>query len=310
LKIGILGDQDSGKRLAKHLSDAEVTAEFVSSGLRGNLTVLFRLRNYDIIHGIYMRRFVFLSLILSKLFGRITICHWEGSDVMSVGREERSRLMALILKKFVDLNLVFSENLQKELQNMGIPSVVWPIPVDSDYFVIDELPPMPKKFAVLCKLADDRLYGSDILFKLAKDFPSVTFLIVPGEHVEPSWLLSRIESVPNLVYLGWRNDMLDVYKQSTVLLRLTRHDGLSYMVIESLALGRQVIWSHNFLPFCHYVRSYDQVKKALLQIQMNPRPNIEGADYVRRNFSSKLMIGKLIKVYQGLCSRRYSKARD
>jgi len=201
---------------------------------------------------------------------------------------------------------VFSENLQKELQNMGIPSIVWPIPVDSDYFVIDELPPMPKKFAVLCKLADDRLYGSDILFRLAKDFPSVTFLIVPGENVEPSWLLSKVESVSNLVYLGWRNDMLDVYKQSTVLLRLTRHDGLSYMVVESLALGRQVIWSHDFLPFCHYVKNYDEVRKALLQIQMDPQLNIEGADYVRRNFTSKLIIGKLIKVYQDLYSRRYS----
>lgn len=296
--------------MAKHLTDAGVTAEFVSSGLRENLTVLFRLRNYDIIHGIYMRRFVFLSLILAKLVGKITICHWEGSDVMRVCREERSKLMALILKKFVDLNLVFSENLQKELRNMGIPSVVWPIPVDSDYFVIDELPPMPKKFAVLCKLADDRLYGSDFLFKLVKDFPSITFLVVPGENIEPSWLLSRIESVPNLVYLGWRNDMLDVYKQSTVLVRLTRHDGLSYMVIESLALGRQVVWSHNFLPFCHYVRNYDQVKKAISQIQTNPRLNIEGANYVRRNFSSRHMIGKLIRTYQGLSSRSNSKTRD
>lgn len=95
--------------------------------------------------------------------------------------------------------------------------------------------------------------------------------------------------------------------QTTVLLRLTRHGSLSYMVIESLAMGRQVIWSHNYLPFCHYAKSYDQVKKTILQIQKNPKLNIEGAEYVRKNFSSKRMIKELVKIYDRLASKKYLK---
>ena len=166
---------------------------------------------------------------------------------------------------------------------------------------------MPEKFAVLAKVADDRLYGGDILLKLAKDLPNVTFLVVPGEDVQPSWLLSRMEKMTNLVYLGWRDDMLEVYKQSAVLLRLTRHDGLSYMVVESLALGRQVVWSHNYLPYCHHVKSYDQIKEAILQIQRNPQLNIEGAEYVRKNFNARNAIQELVKIYNGIVSRKYSK---
>lgn len=297
MKIGILGDEDSGKRLAHHLNEAGVSAEFISPGLRKNPVGFLRLHSYDILHGIYMRRFVFLSLIFGRLLGKATICHWEGTDVMKAIRETEFRSMGLILNRFVKLNIVFSENLQKELKNIGIDSVVWPIPVDSDYFATDELPPMPKEFSVLVKVADDQLYGSSIVFELVKDLPNVKFLVVSGQDVQPSWLLSKIGKTKNLTYLGWKDNMLEIYKRSTVLLRLTKHDGLSYMVIESLALGRQVVWSHNFLPHCHYVKNYGQVKKAILEIQRNPKLNVEGAQYVRKNFSSRYMIRELIKIY-------------
>ena len=306
MKIGILGDEGSGKRLAKHLNSIGVPANFFSAGLRNDPTCLLRLQDYDIIHGLFMRPFVFFSLICGKMLGKITICHWMGTDVMRAMKETRFRLMALILNGIVDLNIVYSENLQKELEHVGINSVIWPIPIDSEYFSIVELPPMPERFSVLCKIADDWLYGSDIILKLAKDLPHVRFFIVPGKDIQPTGLLSKMEEVPNLVFLGWKNNMLDVYRQTTVLLRLTRHDGLSYMVLESLAMGRQVIWSHNYLPFCHYVKSYDQAKKAILQIQKNPKLNIEGAQYVRKNFTSKRVIKKLVKIYNGLASRKYS----
>lgn len=305
MKVGILGSEEVGKKLAKHLNDIGVPAAFISASLRKDPASFLRLRDYDIIHGLYMRPSVFFSLIFGKMLNKITICHWMGTDVMTAMKETRSRLMALILNNFVDLNMVYSENLQRELEHIRINSIIWPIPADSEYFTIDELPPMPEKFSVLCKIADDWLYGSDIILKLAKDLPNIRFLVVPGKDKQPSWLLSKIEEAPNLVFLGWKNNMLEVYRQTTVLLRLTRHDGLSYMVIESLAMGRQVIWSHNYLPFCHYAKSYDQVKKTILQIQKNPKLNIEGAQYVRKSFSSKSMIKELVKIYDRLALKKW-----
>jgi len=304
LRIGIVGSEQSGKRLAKHLNNIGVSAAFISGSLRDDPTSFLRVRKYDIVHGLYMRRFVFLSLLLGKALGKITICHWMGTDVMRAVRETKFRLMALILNGFVDLNLVYSENLQKELSNIGVHSVIWPIPVDSEYFAVVDLPPMPERFSVLCKIADDWLYGSDIILKLAKDLPDVRFLIVPGKDIQPSWLLSRVAEAPNLIFLGWKDNMFEVYRQTTVLLRLTRHDGLSYMVVESLALGRQVIWSHKYLPFCHYAESYDQVKDTILQIQRTPELNVEGAQYVRKSFGSKRLIKEIVEIYSRLASKK------
>jgi len=308
LKVGIVGDEQSGKKLVSHLEEAGIHADFVAASIQKLLTSFFRLKDYDIIHGLYIRPFVFLSLILGKILGKITICHWMGSDVMRVLKDTRFRLMALIFNSFIDLNIAFWENLKEELKYIGIESVVWPIPVDIEYFSMDKLPHMPKNFSVLCKIADDWLYGSGAVFKLAKDFPNVRFLVVSGKYEQPSWLLSKIDEAPNIVFLGWKNNMREIYRQSTVLLRLTKHDGLSYMVIESLAMGRQVIWSHNFLPYCRYVESYNEAKEAILRIQKDPKLNMDGAEYVRKNFSAKFIIRKLIKTYNGLISKKYLKS--
>lgn len=173
---------------------------------------------------------------------------------------------------------------------------------------MDKLPPMPERFSVLCKLADDSLYGgwlygSDIILKVAKDLPNVRFLVVPGKESEPSWLLSKKDEAPNLVFLGWKDNMLEVYEQATALLRLTRYDGLSYMVIEAPALRRQVIWSCNYLPCCHYAHNYDQAKKMILCIQMKPTLNMEGTKYVREHFSSRPIMKERVKIYNRLALR-------
>lgn len=302
MKVGIVGSEESAKKLARHLEEVGIHADFVAAGIQKSLTSFFRLKDYDIIHGLFMRRFVFCSLIFGKMLGKITICHWMGSDVMRVLKDTRFRLMALALNKCVDLNIVFWENLKEELKHIGIESVVWPIPVGIEYFSADKLPSMPEKFSVLCKIADDWLYGSDSVFKLAKDFPYVRFFVVSGKHKHPSWLLSKKDEAPNIVFLEWKNNMREVYRQSTVLLRLTKHDGLSYMVVESLAMGRQVIWSHNFLPYCRYVRNYIEAKEAISKIQKDPKLNVDGAEYVRKNFNPNFIIRKLVKIYNGLVS--------
>lgn len=308
MKVGIIGDEQSGKKLISHLEGAGINADFVAANIRDLLQNFFRLKDYDIIHCLYVRPFVFLSLIFGKILGKITICHWLGSDVMRLLKDTRFRLIVLVSNSFIDLNIAFWENLQEELKYVGIESVVWPIPVDIEYFSTNELPPMPQKFSILCKIAGDWLYGSDTVFKLAKDFPNVRFLVVSGKYEQPSWLLSKIGEAPNILFLGWQNNMNEIYRQSTILLRLTKHDGLSYMVIESLAMGRQVIWSHNFLPYCHYVKNYNEVKEAILEVQKDPKLNTCGAEYVRKNFSATIIIKKLTMIYNGLISKKYHKS--
>lgn len=61
----------------------------------------------------------------------------------------------------------------------------------------------------------------------------------------------------NVHFLGWRDDMVEVYKNSTVVLRLAEHDALGCTVVEGLAMARHVIYNYP-VPFTTKV-SFDDV---------------------------------------------------
>ncbi|MBA7620195.1 hypothetical protein ES703_27540 [subsurface metagenome] len=110
------------------------------------------------------------------------------------------------------------------------------------------------------------------------------------------------KNLSNVKYLGWQDDMEPIYKQTTVLLRVPKHDGLSLMVLEALARGRQVIWTNKF-PFCYYVHSYVDVKNALLQIKEHQVLNYRGARYVIETLNEETIITRLIEIYKSLRRR-------
>jgi hypothetical protein len=106
---------------------------------------------------------------------------------------------------------------------------------------VEELSPLPKVFSVLSYLPDASrvsLYGIDQVCEAAQKMPYVRFTIVglrPGQSLKvPANVVVR-QHQPNI------NQLL---RETTVLWRPTRHDGLSFTVLEALAHGRHVIWSY------------------------------------------------------------------
>ena len=301
MKIGIVGDKDSGLKLVTQLKRVSIDAQFISDGLHRNPAVLARLARYDVIHGIYMRRFVALALILAKLLGKATICHWEGSDILNFNSSLQTRLMTRFLEYFVDCNLVFSENLQDELADVGIEALVLPVPIGNEYFS-DDLPSLPKRLTVLAKIADTNLYYGEAIFAIARNIPTVKFYLVPVQDkrlIEIAALTPSLLDLPdNVVYLGWHDNLAEVYKDCTVLVRLTKHDGMSYMVLEALALGRHVIWNHSYVPYCHVVKELEDVIKVLKRLEQKVSLNVRGARFVRENFSPEIITRRLTRIYQ------------
>ena len=166
--------------------------------------------------------------------------------------------------------------LQEELSTIGIRSSV--VPIVSP--LVDAKPlPMPEQFTVLSYLPDFRsaFYGADIVYQLAELNPDVRFIIIAAR---------KNLNLPNVEVHGRldHRTMGSIYKESSCLVRLAEHDGLSLTVLESLARGRYVIWSYDF-PHVFKARTLAQAQKALRQVKDETRPNFEGAEYVRTEFS-------------------------
>jgi len=246
-----------------------------------------KLSQVDIYHGIYAW-YNWKQYFLAKLLGKKTICHWIGSDILQVLKNRKSRLKVKLLDGIIDLHLAGSETLVEELRTVGIKAQ-W-MPLVSQIEVVS-IPPFPQRFSVLSYVSDTRpeFYGMSFICKLAQEFPDVDFLIVGTKGRE-------LEKKSNVAYLGWQKDMRKIYNRTTVFLRFPQHDGLSLSVLESMAFGRQVIWNNKF-PYCHYARTYDEAKKALIKIKNNPTANYEGARYVREEFNTKKIVSNLTAIY-------------
>jgi hypothetical protein len=129
-------------------------------------------------------------------------------------------------------------HLVDELAEAGITATNVPLSVVE---TVEPAPPPPPPLTLLSYLPTRKFdfYNGATVLSLASRFPDVRFLIVGDDGTDRG-------ATKNVEFLGYQRDIDKVYARSHALLRLPRHDGLSYMVLEALNHGRQVIWN---LPF-------------------------------------------------------------
>ena len=121
-------------------------------------------------------------------------------------------------------------------------------------------------FTVLAYAVDDRgdLYGLDFILELARRRPDIPFLLLAA---------TPNDALPaNVTALDWVEDTREVMSQSTLYIRPTSHDGLSNLVLEALAFGRHVMWTHPFPG----VDVIDSVEAAQVRIDELHRQHVEG----------------------------------
>ncbi len=96
------------------------------------------------------------------------------------------------------------------------------------------------------------LYGLDIIEELER------------RH-SPVWIFSKVDGS------SAKQNMLYRYRFSDVLLRPTRHDGLSCMVQEALHFGCPVIHTYPVPGVIHVKADVDEIEKELKKIDENRR---------------------------------------
>jgi len=239
------------------------------------------------------------------------IFHWIGSDVFYLTSPQNIidkvvKLSIQLIEKIRGnriLNLASSPWLVRDLRSQGIDAVYFPLSTlniekmktpNENKKDIDFLSYVPKrKF---------NFYGGRHILKLAKELPEYTFMVVmpdvENSRQLPKSPFSNLLFKPRLTFEG----MQDMYLRARCFLRLTKHDGLSLSVLESLYYKLQVIWTYPF-PYVIHVSHHDDIKelkRILRDVIDNYHPNNNGHDYVVKNFSQYALRKRFSKLFRNL----------
>lgn len=273
--------------------DANVEYYGLTDSCTIQLGIIPRILKADIIYCIWgtISRKNGLYFKLVTLAKKKVYMHWIGTDILKAKRcYERGAWDKRIVRDAIHWAEV--PWTAKELEEIGIHSEV--VPLASTIFP-EVVPPLPDQFTILTYLPDDRpqFYGSEFIERLAEDIPEVRILVLSGGKK----VYRSIHQ--NVKCLGWVPEISDIYSQGTVLVRMTEHDGLSFMVLESLAYGRHVIWTYPY-PGVISTKSYPLLKEAILHLyglhnSGKLRLNQEGREFVLREHQPQKIAHNIIK---------------
>lgn len=197
---------------------------------------------------------------LLRLRHKATVIHWVGTDVqIAIDEHRRNNISLRVAER--PTHWCDAPWLVDELRTIGVISeyVSLPIPIH-----LPPAPPLPQTFRVLLYYPvdayDREVFDGETLLRLPREFPDIPFTLIP----------SPAESLPgplppNLEARAWIEDMDGLYRETSVVVRLTSHDGQSFIAVEALSRGRHVIWTFA-MPGCIKAEGFDQVATALRRL--------------------------------------------
>jgi len=228
------------------------------------------------------------------------ILHWIGTDVLNhlikiKSKKLKSRVYYriwnyLILRKIKNkamFNFCCAPWLCEELEGAGIISSYLPLTtIKKELF---DFPEKGRDFDFMSYLPQGRmdLYNGEYILNIARQMTESKFAIIIPDINSVSEL--KLVDVPANVIIFPRiefSKMTEIYRNSKCFIRLTKHDGLSLSVMESLANRLQVFWTYDF-PHVHKVNINDEkgVLESLKLIINSWSPNNDGQTYVLNNLN-------------------------
>lgn len=210
-----------------------------------------------------------LKLAYGILRGRPVIRWWVGTDVLRCVEDPDEAWFAQRLDRLVSANLAVSPLLREELATVDLKASVIPLLDPDKLNATPSAGPLPKVILAYVPTKRSAFYGEEVVRHALTSHPEIPFLIVGCEDRD------RFREFPNAENLGVVYDMAPVYARTGCLLRVTRHDGLPRMVLESLLQEKYVIFSQP-LPSCWLAVDSDQVEAQILRFLAVEAPNSRG----------------------------------
>ncbi len=190
-----------------------------------------------------------------------------------------------------------------ELAAKGLPDVdVIPLPCSN---IPEQVPHLPKVFTILAYAPEVRkdLYGIDFISELARRFVDVRFELLATTSSEGL--------PPNVTPRGWVEDMDAVFRKTSLLIRPAAHDGLSNMVLESLAYGRYALWTHS-LPGVERITSIEAAERYIADLVKRHSNgdlglNVEGRSMVQERYGARAVTAALKERLEEAASSRWKR---
>jgi hypothetical protein len=306
-RVLILGLPYFGRMLARLLRERGWAAEFAAHpgrDPRGWAGLVVKLAGADLLYLVSSRAERGSPQdVLLRAWRRPLVIHWVGTDVqIALEEHARGRLSHRIVERPV--HWCDAPWLVDELATMGVRADHVPLPIPG---LPQEPPPLPETFGVLLYLPvdafDREVFDMETLLRLPLAFPEVRFILIPS----PAETLPR--PLPaNCTAPGWVADMDALYREVSVVVRLTSHDGTSFMVAEALARGRQVIWT---FPMEGAIRAegFDAVVAAIRDLAARHAAgtlglNEAGRQYVLAHFQRDALLSDLDRRLRRVVARR------
>lgn len=285
IRIGIMGSNQI-KHIIPLLTESgyqvtNIQTIFSSDKTKEQKEELYRktICECDLLYNVYSGNYFWAKASFAKLAGKKVITHWIGTDVLNAISGE----VGFLGHPFIDHHFVCFEPLKKELQLIGIESTILPIVPFNMSLAVDK---MPDSHAVMIYMPENNLdhYGYSDLCYVFEQFPNLPFHIVANSGGETIFGKYR-----NVTAHGWLNEetMERLYKEISIVLRFTKHDGLSMSVIESLIKGKKVIWNNQYHGVI-YANSKEAICKELKEIlKTPPYSDFSVSNYVKNDLSKQ-----------------------
>jgi hypothetical protein len=240
-------------------------------------------------------RFAILLRFL-RLLGKKIVIQWIGTDVMALSKAPKP--VCRSIAGLADAHVADLGKLADELKKMGIRAGVLPLPVELPAGAV-----RPGRIRKLEKILTyipegrEEFYRASEHLKVWKKFPGVMFLVAGHRGGGPFFR----EAPTSVRFLGVTDGIPEIVWNSVqAYVRLTAHDGLSLMVIEALARGKQVVWNTAY-PGCLFAADAAGVaKKVKTFLTSGIGFNLKGRDAVLRMFEPSALRKRYLGLYGDL----------
>ena len=188
------------------------------------------------------------------------IIHWIGTDVMQM---QNMPCPHSVLKGLVgQINDKFTQFCQteenaKELRDLGLKVKVCPLPVD----IYDREIPLPKDFTVaIYDHNTNDIYCQPLMLEVIKSMPDINFIYFGSDEMK----MIR-HDLENMKILG-RRPIEEIMAKTSVLLRITKHDGYPVSPVEFICSKRPVLINHDF-PYMIKVNGSVKDEKSIVEMK-------------------------------------------
>ena len=265
-------DKNNNYKLIKNIKSLSFIIEFIKADV-----ILF------IFAPVSKRQRLLLNMLL--FLKKKIVIDWIGTDVLTVlNQEKKDNSVYQKCTNLCEVNWI-----KTELQSVDIKSEVGPY-ITRLYHNLQNLElvkPNKKEFVVMSYSGKGReeFYGINKIIKIAEKFPHIIFKIVGTEG-------KCYNTIPSNVYfLGWISSTKEILEESSLFVRIPKHDGLSLSVLEALYYGKQVAFSFP-LDFTYKINNEIDLEACIARLynqweHNEDISNTDGKEYVQKMYFDK-----------------------